>query len=91
MSACVTTKDLKDTAVFAKSVDQAEGSIAVTRNGNDAFVVMKADEHESMQQEIAKAHLMARMMQAERELAADKYIDGEEFVTSIRDKYGLKP
>ena len=66
-----------------------EDPITVTRNGYDVFVVMKTDEYESMRQEIAKTHLMARMMQAERELAAGRYVDGEEFIASMRNKYGL--
>lgn len=80
MSACIPIKDLKDTATFTQKVEQAEDPITVTRNGYDVFVVMKTDEYESMRQEIVKTHLMARMMQAERELAAGRYADGEEFI-----------
>lgn len=89
MPVCVPIKDMKDTAAFTRKIEKADGPVTVTKNGYDAFVVMKTDEYEAMQQELAKARLLSRIAQAEGEYAAGKHTDGEEFVASIKEKYGL--
>ena len=58
MPVCVPVKDMKDTAAFARTVESAPGPVTVTRNGYDAFVVMRTDDYEAMQQELAKGRLL---------------------------------
>lgn len=89
MPACVPIKDLKDTAAFSRKVETARGPITVTRNGYDAFVVMKSDDYEAMQEELTKARLLARITQAESEYANGKHSDGDNFTQSIKRKYDL--
>ncbi len=89
MATCVPIKDLKETASFAKTVEEADEPITVTRNGYDSFVAMSMDKYEAMQQEALKARVLARVMQAEKELASGQAVDGEEFIASLKEKYGL--
>ena len=42
-----------------------------------------------MQEELAKAKLLSRIAQAEREYAAGQYADAEQIVSSLRKKHGL--
>lgn len=73
MTACVPIKDMKDTAAFARKIEDANGPVIVTKNGYDAFVVMKTGDYEALQQELARARLLGRVAQAEGEYAAAPY------------------
>lgn len=88
MPTCVPIRDMKDTAAFTQLVDEASGSVTVTKNGHDAFIVMKTKEYEALQQELTQTRLLARITQAEAEYAAGQYVDGRAFTEQIRAKYG---
>lgn len=88
MPTCVPIRDMKDTAAFTQLIDEASGPVTVTRNGYDAFVVMKTGEYEALQQELAQARLLARMTQAEAEYAAGRFTDGRTFTERMRAEYG---
>ena len=89
MPICMPIKDMKDTASFAKKVEDAQGPITITRNGYDVFVVMKSEEYEAMQAVLSKIRLLERMVQAESEYRKEQFIDGDEFINSLKEKYGL--
>lgn len=89
MPVCVPIKEMKDTAAFTRTVEEAPGPVTVTKNGHDAFVVMRSDDYEAMQMELAKTKLLSRIAQAEHEYATGQFSDGEEFFKSLREKYGL--
>ena len=92
MPVCVPIKDLKDTAKFAKLVEESSGPITVTKNGYDAFVVMRSADYDrlaSSHEEEAKQKLLARIAIAERELAEGKFTDYDSATQKLRDKYGL--
>lgn len=89
MAECVPIKEMKDTAEFTRRVEQSRGPITVTRNGYDAFVVMRSDEYEAMQEELSKARLLARVAQAEHEYATGQYSEGKGFVEGIRARHDL--
>jgi len=80
---------MTDTAKFTKLVESSAGPIIVTRNGYDAFVVMRSDKFESMQQEIAKAQLLERMAKANSEFEEKNYVDGKSFTAEIRAQHGI--
>lgn len=86
---CVPIRDMKNTAAFTALVDEAPTPITVTRNGYDAFVVMRSEEYEAMQLELARARLLSRVSQAEAEYVAGDYVDGKEFTSRMRSEYGL--
>ena len=92
MPVCVPIKDLKDTAKFAKTVEQAAGPVVVTKNGYDAFVVMRSADYDELvngREEAAKQKLLARIAIAEREKAEGKYTDGPTAMARLREKYAL--
>ena len=90
MPTCVPIKDMKDTAAFTRTVEEASGPVIVTKNGYDTFVVMKTGEYEAMQQELARARLLERIALAEREYADGAYEDGESVMAALKAKYGLQ-
>ena len=92
MPVCVPIKDLKDTARFSRLVEEASGPITVTKNGYDAFVVMRSSDYDRMlseRNEIAKKELLDRLAVAEREIAAGEYTDYEAATSRLRARYGL--
>lgn len=89
MPVCVPIKDLKNTADFARKVQESPTPVTVTKNGYDEFVVMRSADYEAMQEELAKNRLYARIAQAEREFALGKHSDTFEFLDEMRAKYDL--
>ena len=51
MPICVPIKDMKDTAKFARLVEEANGPVTVTKNGYDAFVVMRSADYDRLANE----------------------------------------
>ena len=88
MPACVPVRDMKDTAAFTALVE-SERDVTVTKNGYETMHCISSDQYRLMQDEIAKAKLLSRMMLAEDEISQCDYSDYDSFATSIRDKYGL--
>lgn len=82
-------EDLKDTATFTKTVEGAAGPVTVTRNGYDAFVVMRTGDYEAMQEELARTRLSLRIARAKKEYASGQFSDGAEFVNEIRCQHTL--
>lgn len=89
MPICVPIKDMKDTAAFTRTIEEAPGPVTVTRNGYDAFVVMRSEDYEAMQEELAKERFLRRIAQAEREYSSGRYTKGEESIEALKEKYGL--
>lgn len=89
MPKCVPIRDMKDTAEFTRTVEEADGPVTVTKNGCDAFVVLQSSDFEAMQQELTKARLMERIMQAENEYVEGRYTDAGDFTHAVRERYGL--
>ncbi len=89
MPVCVPIKDLKDTATFTRTIQNATGPVTVTKNGYDVFVVMKSNEYEAIQEELAKARLLSRIVQAEKEYATGQYVDSDHVLSSVKAKYEL--
>ena len=92
MPTCVPIKDLKDTAKFARTVEEAAGPVVVTRNGYDAFVVMRSADYDRMlsdRDEAARCKLLERIALAEREIAEGKFVDYGAATRDLRAKYGL--
>ena len=92
MPVCVPIKDLKDTARFSKLVEESAGPITVTKNGYDAFVVMRSADYDRLANrnlEETKQSLLDRIALAEREKAEGGYTDGPAAMAELRERYGL--
>lgn len=88
MSVCVPVRDMKDTGAFSELV-QKEGDVTVTKNGYDALHCLSNDQYKLLQEEVAKAKLLSRIMLAEAEIAEGKYEPYDEFASTIRREYEL--
>ena len=55
----------------------------------EAMHCISSDQYRLMQEEIAKAKLLSRMMLAEDEISQGDYSDYDSFATAMRDKYDL--
>lgn len=86
---CVPIRDMKNTAAFTALVEESSAPVTATRNGYDAFVMMRSEDHEAMQVELAQARLLSRISRAEAEYASGDFVDGKEFTSRMRGEYGL--
>ena len=92
MPICVPIKDMKDTAKFSRLVEEADGPITVTKNGYDAFVVMRSADYDHLvnrEREEAKQRLLDRIAIAEHEKAEGKWVDGRSTFAELRKQYGM--
>lgn len=89
VSRCVPIRDMKNTAAFTTLVEEPSASVTVTRNGYDAFVVMRGEDYETMQAELTHARLLSRISRAEAEYASGDFVEGKEFTSRMRGEYGL--
>lgn len=88
MPVCVPVRDMKDTAEFTALVNR-ERDITVTKNGYDAFHCLSDDQYRLMQDEVAKARLLSRILLAEHEIETGAYSSFKDFTAEIRHEYGL--
>lgn len=89
MTTCVPIKELKDTAKFSAMVEESEEPITVTKNGYGAFVVMRLDEYDRLQEQAAESQLMARIALAQNEYDEGRFVEGFDFFDEMVVKYGL--
>lgn len=89
MPVCVPIRDMKDTARFSELVERAEGPVTVTKNGYEAFVVMRPEEYDALCDAAASAHLMERIAAAENDYASGRVTKGSEWIDELAASYGL--
>ena len=88
----VPIEDLKDTAKFSKLMEESADPITVTKNGYDAFVVMRSADFDRLVNrdlEEAKQRLLDRIATAEQEKAEGRYVDGPAAMAELGKRYGL--
>lgn len=88
MPVCVPVRDMKDTAKFTALVNR-ERDIIVTKNGYEAFHCLSDEQYRLMQDEIAKARLLSRILLAEHEIETGSYSSFKDFAAEIKHDYGL--
>lgn len=88
MSVCVPVRDMKNTAAFTSLVE-TQREVTVTKNGYDAIHCMSNEQYQLMQDKVAKAELLSRIMLAEDEIKNGRFEDYDSFAAKIRDQYGL--
>lgn len=88
MPICVPVRDLKSTSDFTDLVNR-EGNVTVTKNGYTAMHCLSDDAYQLMQDEVAKAKLLSRMMLAERQIEEGASRSYSEFAADIRSQYGI--
>lgn len=66
---CVPMKELKNTAEFTDTVQNAAGPVLVTKNGREAFVALSMSGYEALCAEAARAKLYQAIMTAPRRIS----------------------
>ena len=89
MPTCVPIEDMRDTAAFARMVETAPGSVTVTKNGYDQFVVIRSRDYDDLRESEARARIVKRMLLAERERAEGRHVDTAVSLAELRSRYGL--
>lgn len=89
MPICVPIKELKNTGAFAKTVEEADGPVIVTRNGYEEFAVMTMEQYEALRLEAARAALYREVELAEADIRDGRMTDGWESLAAARERYGL--
>ena len=88
MATCVPIRDMKSTAEFTALVEK-ERDVTVTRNGYEVMHCLSDSQYRIIQDEVARARLLSRVLLAEQELEAGAYEDYGTFASSLRSEYGL--
>ena len=88
MPVCVPVRDMKDTAALIALVE-TERDVTVIKNGRVVMHCVSGDQYRVMQDKIAKAKLLSRMMLTEDEILQGDHNDYDSFAASIRNKYDL--
>ena len=88
MPVCVPVRDMKNTATFVDLVE-SESEVVVTKNGRNSMHCISESRYQALQEEVAKAKLLARMLVAKREEEAGDFEDYDAFAGNLRAKYGL--
>ncbi len=88
MTTCVPVRDMKSTADFTALVER-ERDVTVTKNGYAAMHCLSNEEYTLIQDELAKAKLLSRILLAENEIADSAFTDYRDFAASIRSEYDL--
>ena len=86
---CVPMKELKNTAEFTETVQNAAGPVLVTKNGREAFVALSMSGYEALCAEAARAKLYQAIDRAEADIDAGRVTDAREVSAGLRAKYGL--
>lgn len=89
MPICVPVKDMRDTSRFAELVEASVGPVTVTKNGYSKFVVMRSEDYDRIEADLAKARLMERVMISERERNDGVAKDAFGSLEAIEARYGL--
>lgn len=88
MAICVPVRDMKDTAEFTALVNR-EHDVTVTKNGYDAFHCLSDEQYRLVQDEVAKARLLSRILLAEREIETGAYSSFKDFAAEMRQEHDL--
>ena len=89
MPVCVPIRDMKNTAEFSKTVEDAAEPVIVTRNGREAFAVMTVEQLDALRMEAARAELYQRVIEAEQDVAAGRLAEARASQRAVRERYGL--
>lgn len=88
MPVCVPIREMEDVAAFTELVE-SERDVTVTNGGRVVMHCVNSDQYRVMQDKIAKAKLLSRMMLAEDEILQGDHNDYDSFAASTRSKYDL--
>lgn len=80
-------RDLKNTVEVERRCAEEKGPVFVTKNGYGRLVVMDIDYYEQTMQKMYEARAVADGLE---DAKANRTVDGQTALESIRSKYGLQ-
>lgn len=83
-------KDLKDTAKICETVRASDEPIVVTRNGYAEMVLVKPDDYQRMHRAEVMQEIIDAVAAAEERIDRGEYVDGDVFMSQLREKYGVQ-
>ena len=89
MSICVPIKELKNTAEFTKTVQDASEPVVVTKNGTPAFVSMTKEHYDALCYEASRSRLYDEIERGEMDARTGRTVDARESIARMRERYGL--
>lgn len=88
MPKCVPIKEIKNTAEFARIVEESPEPVIVTRNGRDAFAAMSMEVLDALRMEAARVRLYELIAEAEDDSEAGRVYDALDCLREVRDHHG---
>ena len=79
-------RDLKNTVEVERRCAEENGPVYVTKNGYGRLVVMDIEYYERTMQKVYEAKTIIDGL---ADVKANRIIDGDEAINSIRSKYGI--
>lgn len=89
MTKCIPIKEMKNTATFARLVEESSDPVIVTKNGYEKFAVMTVEKLDSLRLDAARVRLYDHIAQAEQDFSEGRIVDANESQRAARDVYGL--
>ena len=89
MAKTVPVRDTKDTAGFAKTVEEAGEPVIVTKNGYEEYVALSMDEYDSLKYKAAMSELYAALLASERQGAQGAVTSIEQLRAELGARYGV--
>lgn len=84
---CVPVKELKNTAEFTQTVQNAKGPVYVTKNGREIFVTMSIDIYQILAEAEARQTLYNEIAKAEEDFKNGRFIDGRELLEELKGQH----
>lgn len=84
---CVPVKELKNTAEFTQTVQNAEGPVYVTKNGREIFVTMSMDVYQILAEAEARQTLYNEIAKAEEDFKNGNTYDAYEVLAELRQRH----
>ena len=89
VTVCVPIKEMKNTASFARLVEESPDPVIVTKNGYETFAVMTMEALDALRLEASRAKLYLMVDEAEADFSAGRTVDARESQAQARGRYGL--
>lgn len=89
MPSFATVSDLRDTAAFAKYVEESLEPIQVMKGRERKMVVMSSELFERYERMERQIDFEARLAEAEADTAAGRVCSAKDVQQKMRDKYGV--
>lgn len=86
---CIPVKELKNTAEFTQTVQNAKGPVYVTKNGREVFACISVDLLAVLAEAEARLRLYQEVEKGEEDIRAGRLYDANDISEGLKVKYGF--